>query len=147
MFSVNAWCHCYVPTRMLIDNCLGILCIMLQQRLSMEWTWHQNRTSDKDEETSTVSDILAYFMAVPPQCSTKIKRPRDTQVRSHGASSLKEHEARSHPRPTPELPMFTKDKEESGKEAIGRRTSYRGGRSPYYYYHCLHVSSDTVIYA
>jgi hypothetical protein len=132
---------------MVIDNCLAVI-YNVQLMLSLEWTWHRIKTSDEDEKTSTVSDILAYFMAVPPQCSTKIKRPRDTQVRSHGTSSLKKHEARSHPRPTPELPMFTKDKEESGKEAIGRRTSYRGGRSPYYSYHCFHhVSSDTVIYA
>ena len=45
--------------------------------------------------------------------------------------------ARGHPRPTPELPVVTRDKEGVDKITFGRRSfSARGGRRSYYSYHC-----------
>jgi len=49
----------------------------------------------KKRKTSTSPDIRAHFAAVTPQSSTKTKRARDAQVRSHGEPSLKKLKARA----------------------------------------------------
>ena len=49
----------------------------------------------KKRKTSTSPDIRAHFAAVTPQSSTKAKRARDAQVRSHGEPSLKKLKARA----------------------------------------------------
>ena len=49
----------------------------------------------KNGKTSTSPDIRAHFAAVTPQTSTKTKRARDAQVRSHGEPSLKKLKAQA----------------------------------------------------
>ena len=45
-------------------------------------------------KTGPTTYIPAHFTAMPPPCETKTKRPRDTQVRTQGAPSLKKMKVR-----------------------------------------------------
>ena len=60
---------------MIIDNFLAIL---YSATAAAVWSGHVSKSGQAYQlmKMSTFSDILAYFVAVPLPCSTKIKRPR-----------------------------------------------------------------------
>ena len=119
-----------------LDDNRYFLAIIYNATAAVVWSGHDSKSGPANQlmKTNTSCAIWAYFVAVPSPCSTKIKRPRDAQIRSLVAPCLMKHKTRGHPRPTPQLPMATRDEEEADKDAAVRRScSSRGGRRSYYH--------------